>query len=94
LRIGVEAVMGLELDPRSSLSPPRWAARHQSTLALDGETACEAAVAATCSTGAKAATASSQKTVRNRFSNIFTKLQVLDRAQAIVKAREAGLGGG
>jgi DNA-binding NarL/FixJ family response regulator len=34
----------------------------------------------------------SQKTVRNHVSNIFTKLQVLDRSQAIVKAREAGLG--
>jgi DNA-binding NarL/FixJ family response regulator len=34
----------------------------------------------------------SQKTVRNHVSNVFTKLQVLDRAQAIVKAREAGLG--
>ncbi|MEU7480816.1 response regulator transcription factor [Lentzea sp. NPDC042327] len=34
----------------------------------------------------------SQKTVRNRVSAIFTKLQVADRAQAIVAAREAGLG--
>ena len=34
----------------------------------------------------------SQKTVRNHVSNVFTKLQVLDRAQAIVKAREAGFG--
>ena len=34
----------------------------------------------------------SQKTVRNHVSNIFLKLQVADRAQAIVKAREAGLG--
>jgi DNA-binding NarL/FixJ family response regulator len=34
----------------------------------------------------------SQKTVRNYVSNIFLKLQVADRAQAIVKAREAGLG--
>jgi len=34
----------------------------------------------------------SQKTVRNHVSNIFSKLQVADRAQAIVKAREAGLG--
>lgn len=34
----------------------------------------------------------SQKTVRNHVSNIFNKLQVVDRAQAIVKAREAGLG--
>jgi len=34
----------------------------------------------------------SEKTVRNHVSNIFTKLQVADRAQAIVRAREAGLG--
>jgi DNA-binding NarL/FixJ family response regulator len=33
------------------------------------------------------------KTVRNHVSNIFTKLAVVDRAQAIVRAREAGLGG-
>ncbi len=33
----------------------------------------------------------SQKTVRNYISNIFRKLQVADRAQAIVIAREAGL---
>jgi DNA-binding NarL/FixJ family response regulator len=31
------------------------------------------------------------KTVRNYVSNIFSKLQVADRGQAIVKAREAGL---
>ena len=34
----------------------------------------------------------SQKTVRNHVSNILTKLQVADRAQAIVHARDAGLG--
>jgi len=34
----------------------------------------------------------SQKTVRNHVSNIFNKLHVVDRAQAIVKAREAGIG--
>ena len=33
----------------------------------------------------------SPKTVRNHVSNIFSKLQVADRAQAIVRAREAGL---
>ena len=33
----------------------------------------------------------SAKTVRNYVSNIFSKLQVADRAQAIVKARDAGL---
>ena len=36
----------------------------------------------------------SPKTVRNHVSNVFTKLQVADRAQAIVRAREAGLGSG
>ena len=31
------------------------------------------------------------KTVRNHVSNIFSKLQVADRAQAVIRAREAGL---
>lgn len=34
----------------------------------------------------------STKTVRNHISSIFGKLRVADRAQAIVRAREAGLG--
>jgi DNA-binding NarL/FixJ family response regulator len=34
----------------------------------------------------------SPKTVRNHVSNILSKLQVADRSQAIVRAREAGLG--
>jgi DNA-binding NarL/FixJ family response regulator len=34
----------------------------------------------------------SPHTVRNYVSNIFSKLQVADRAQAIVRAREEGLG--
>jgi DNA-binding NarL/FixJ family response regulator len=34
----------------------------------------------------------SLKTVRNYVSSILTKLQVSDRAQAIVRAREAGFG--
>ncbi len=34
----------------------------------------------------------SAKTVSNYVSNIFTKLQVADRAEAIVRARDAGLG--
>lgn len=32
------------------------------------------------------------KTVRNHISNIFSKLQVADRTQAIIKARDAGMG--
>lgn len=34
----------------------------------------------------------SPKTVRNHISNIFAKLQVADRADAIAAARAAGLG--
>jgi DNA-binding NarL/FixJ family response regulator len=33
----------------------------------------------------------SPKTVRNYVSSIFAKLEVADRSQAIVRAREAGL---
>ena len=36
----------------------------------------------------------SPKTVRNHISNIFTKLQVADRAQAIIRAGEPGRGQG
>jgi DNA-binding NarL/FixJ family response regulator len=34
----------------------------------------------------------SPKTVSNHVSNIFSKLQVVDRAQAVLRARQAGLG--
>jgi DNA-binding NarL/FixJ family response regulator len=34
----------------------------------------------------------SRKTVRNHVSNIFSKLQVAGRAEAIIRARDAGLG--
>jgi DNA-binding NarL/FixJ family response regulator len=34
----------------------------------------------------------SSKTVRNHVSNIFAKLHVADRAEAIVRARDAGMG--
>jgi len=33
----------------------------------------------------------SPKTVRNYTSNIFAKLQVVDRAEAIIQARDAGI---
>lgn len=34
-----------------------------------------------------------QQTVRNHVANIFAKLQGVDQAQAIIRAREAGWGG-
>lgn len=34
----------------------------------------------------------SPKTVRNQISTIYDKLQVADRAQAIIRARDRGLG--
>ncbi|MDX1688313.1 MAG: response regulator transcription factor [Candidatus Promineifilaceae bacterium] len=34
----------------------------------------------------------SVKTVRNHASNIYSKLQVVDRVQAIIRARDAGMG--
>jgi DNA-binding NarL/FixJ family response regulator len=36
----------------------------------------------------------SEKTVRNHVSNVFTKLQVTGRAEAVARARDAGLGTG
>ncbi len=49
-------------------------------------------------TGANNATIASrlgltEKTVRNNVSNVFTKLRVADRAAAVARARDAGLGG-
>jgi DNA-binding NarL/FixJ family response regulator len=36
----------------------------------------------------------SDKTVRNHVSNVFGKIHVADRAEAVARARDAGLGGG
>jgi DNA-binding NarL/FixJ family response regulator len=36
----------------------------------------------------------SDKTVRNHVSNVFAKLHVADRAEAVARARDAGLGAG
>jgi DNA-binding NarL/FixJ family response regulator len=36
----------------------------------------------------------SDKTVRNHVSNVFAKLQVSDRATAVARARDAGMGAG
>ena len=36
----------------------------------------------------------SPKTVRNQVSEIYSKLQVASRGEAVARARDAGLGGG
>jgi DNA-binding NarL/FixJ family response regulator len=43
--------------------------------------------------GHRAPAGISEKTVRNHVSTIFAKLEVLGRPEAIVRAREAGMGG-
>ena len=63
---------------------PELTAREREILSLvaDGETNPEIAQRL----------AISLKTVRNHVSNIFSKLQVADRTQAAIRARQAGLG--
>ena len=46
-----------------------------------------------CRTGRVARTLLSLKTVRNHVSNILLELQVAGRAQAVIRAREDGMGG-
>ncbi len=66
-------------DPLAEISP-----REREVLALMAE--------GRSNQGIRDALYLSPKTVRNNVSNVLTKLQVTDRAQAIVRAREAGLG--
>ena len=63
---------------------PQLTDREREVLDLVAQGRANAAIAARLSL--------SEKTVRNHVSNILTKLQVADRAQAIVQARDAGLG--
>jgi DNA-binding NarL/FixJ family response regulator len=63
---------------------PELTTREREILALVAEGATNVTVARQLSI--------SDKTVRNHLSNVFTKLQVADRGQAIIRARQAGLG--
>jgi DNA-binding NarL/FixJ family response regulator len=63
---------------------PELTERERELLALLAQGLTNAAIAESLSL--------SPKTVRNHVSNIFSKLQVADRAQAIIRARQAGLG--
>ncbi len=63
---------------------PELTAREQEVLALVAQGLTNTAIAERL--------VLSPKTIRNHVSNIFGKLQVADRAEAIIRAREAGLG--
>jgi DNA-binding NarL/FixJ family response regulator len=89
-----EIIFGADLAARmlgfftaSSTPPPvfpQLTDRERQVLELVAQGRANVAIAAQLSL--------SHKTVRNHVSNILTKLQVADRAQAIVQARDAGLG--
>ncbi len=73
--------------PRSAAPPqafPELTEREQEILALIEQHRTNPEIAARLCL--------SPKTVRNHVSNIFDKLQVADRAEAIMRAREAGMG--
>jgi DNA-binding NarL/FixJ family response regulator len=63
---------------------PELSDREREVLALLAQRASNAEIAAQL--------VLSPKTVRNHVSNILSKLQVADRAEAILRAREVGLG--
>lgn len=71
-------------SPKPSLTFPELTKREREILALMAQHKTNPDIAAQLGL--------SEKTVRNNVSNICDKLQVIDRAQAILKAREAGLG--
>ncbi|MFJ9783589.1 response regulator [Amycolatopsis sp. NPDC101161] len=79
-------VLGFFNQPPPTSEPvfPELTGREREVLSL---------IAAGHSNGAIANTLClSPKTVRNHISNVFAKLHVADRAEAIVRARDAGLG--
>lgn len=70
--------------PSTAGAFPELTEREQAILALLAQGLTNSAIAERLSL--------SVKTVRNRVSDIFSKLQVSDRAAAIIKARSAGIG--
>jgi DNA-binding NarL/FixJ family response regulator len=73
-----------QVTPSSSIPFPELTAREREVLDLVARGLGNQEIARRLSI--------SHRTARNHVSNIFTKLQVADRAQAIVAARDAGLG--
>lgn len=79
-------VLGFFNHAQESLDPvfPELTGREREVLALIAAGRSNPAIAQTLSL--------SPKTVRNHISSVFSKLRVADRAEAIIRAREAGLG--
>ena len=82
-----QRVLGFFSSPPATAEPfPELSAREREILDLLAAGLPNAAIATRLGVA--------PKTVANNVSAIFTKLQVADRAQAIVRARDAGLGRG
>lgn len=72
-------------EPGSAVTAfPELTARERDILALMATGAANAAIATRLGL--------TEKTVRNNVSNVFAKLRVADRAAAVARARDAGLG--
>jgi DNA-binding NarL/FixJ family response regulator len=81
-----ERMLGFVTGARSAATPfPELTVREREVLDLVARGLDNLAVARRL--------ALSDKTVRNHLSTVLAKLRVADRSQAIVRAREAGLGG-
>lgn len=80
-------VLGFFTEPQPQAAPafPELTAREREVLGLIAAGSSNTVIASTLCL--------SPKTVRNHISNVFAKLRVADRAEAIVRARNAGLGG-
>jgi DNA-binding NarL/FixJ family response regulator len=84
-----ERIIGFFSVPRSSAPQrafPELTEREEEMLSLVAEGKSNQEIAAQLFV--------SVKTVRNHVSNILLKLQVADRAQAVIRARDAGIGQG
>jgi DNA-binding NarL/FixJ family response regulator len=80
-----QRVLGFFAAPTRTATPfPELTAREREILDLLAAGLPNATIAARLGVAAK--------TVANNVSSIFTKLQVADRAQAVARARDAGLG--
>jgi DNA-binding NarL/FixJ family response regulator len=76
--------LGSKTGAAPAMAFPELTEREREVLTLIAQGRNNAAIAESLSL--------SPKTVGNHISNIFSKLQVADRAEAIVRARDAGLG--